>query len=135
MALWLEGLLMVDLEIDFSKGVVKFDMATALAEVMKEATLEVLDETADYMVHVAKELVRVDTGTLQKTIRKERTGDIIRVRAGGFYVNPKTHKKCDYALIIELQYPYMKPAWEMAKIGLEEKIKQRAIDKVRSKFG
>jgi len=125
---------MADLQLDFPKGVIKFDMSQALAEAMKEATLEVVDECADLMVWIAKLLVRVRTGTLQKTVRKERSGDVIRVRAGGYYVNPKTHRKCDYALIIELKYPYMKPAWRMASAGIEERIKQRAIAKVKQRF-
>jgi len=126
---------MPDLILDFEKGVVKFDMSAVLAEALKDATLEVVDEAADFMVHTAKILVRKKTGTLEKTIRKERSGDIIRVRAGGFYVNPHTHKLCDYALIVELKYPYMGPAWRIASMGIEEKIKARAIEKVRTRFG
>lgn len=125
---------MADLQLDFPRGVVKFDMSQALAESMEEATLEVADECADYMVYLAKSLVRVRTGTLQKTIRKERSGDVIRVRSGGYYVNPKTQRKCDYALIIELKYPYMWPAWRIASAGIDERIKQRAIEKVKQKF-
>ena len=125
---------MADLYLDFPKGVVKFDMSEALAEAMKDATLEVVDECAEYMVHIAKILVRKKTGTLEKTIRKERSGDVIKVRAGGFFINPLTHKLCDYALIVELKYPYMAPAWRIASMGIDQKIKDRAIMKVREKF-
>lgn len=126
---------MADIILDFPEGVVKFPLAETLAETMKDATLEVINETAETMKFIAKTIVRVDTGTLQKTIRKERKGNIINVRAGGFYANPKTGKICDYALIVELKYPYMKPAWIMASAGIEERIRERAIERVRRKFG
>jgi len=109
------------LEFD-AKGVVKLE---GLAELLKNATLEELDSTADQMKHVAKSLVRVDTGSLKQSIRKERRGDRISVRAGGYVTNPKTGQLVNYASIIESKYPFMMPAWLMVREGIVERIQER----------
>jgi len=103
-----------------------------LPEVMKEGALEALDEAADFMVNVAVNLVRVDTGTLQGSIRKGRRGDIVTVEAGGMaFVNPKTGKGCDYAMPVEARYPYMRPAWETVKPYVTQMIRKHVLRKVQ----
>jgi len=111
------------LKLEFGReGVVKLE---GLADLMRDATLEELNETADQMKVVAKSLVRVDTGSLQKSIRKERSGDKISVRAGGYVTNPKTGQLVNYASIIEGKYPFMMPAWIAVRVGIVERIQAR----------
>ena len=78
------------------------------------------------IVEIAKQLVRVDTGTLQSDIRLEviETSPIrvsVAVRAGGTQTNPKTGKVCDYAQAVEYKFPYLMPAfWEVAPMVSED---------------
>jgi len=86
-------------------------------------TVEGLNQVADRIVEDAKATVRVDTGSLQKSIRKQHhvsQGHIhsIGVSAGGYIVNPKTGRLVDYARYLEYgtsrmpPRPYMTPALE-----------------------
>lgn len=86
-------------------------------------TVDGLNQVADRVVEDAKATVRVDTGSLQKSIRKQHhvsQGHIhtIGVSAGGYIVNPKTGRIVDYARHLEYgtsrapPYPYMTPALE-----------------------
>lgn len=86
-------------------------------------TVEGLNQVADRIVEDAKAAVRVDTGSLQKSIRKQHhvsQGHIhtIGVSAGGYTVNPKTGRIVDYARYLEYgtsrmpPRPYMTPALE-----------------------
>lgn len=69
-------------------------------------------EAAYFMMWLAKGFVRVDTGSLQKSIRVEHIARLaVRVRAGGYIVNPKTGRLVDYALYQEHYHPYLHPAW------------------------
>lgn len=84
-----------------------------------EATQAVCNEITD----LAKKLVPVDTGSLRRSIRKERGkgagGGLYsewRVRAGGYVRNPKTGRLVDYASYVEYgtshmyPRPFMRPA-------------------------
>ena len=118
--------------IDFDKGNVKAQLAM-LPEKMEKAAVEALDEGASFIVMMAKILVLVDTGTLQKTIRKERAGvghRTVSVRAGGYFVNPKTGKLCNYAHWVEMNYPYLAPAVLMADSYIKNLIRQRVVEAV-----
>ncbi|MDH5440566.1 MAG: HK97 gp10 family phage protein [Candidatus Bathyarchaeota archaeon] len=86
-------------------------------------TLDGLNQVADRIVEDAKATVRVDTGSLQRSIRKQHhvsQGHIhsIGVSAGGYMVNPKTGRIVDYARYLEYgtsrmpPQPYMTPALE-----------------------
>lgn len=86
-------------------------------------TVEGLNEVADSIVQDAKAMVRVDTGSLQKSIRRQRHVSqahlhSIAVTAGGYIINPKTGRIVDYAQYLEYgtsrmpPYPYMRPALE-----------------------
>ena len=86
-------------------------------------TVDGLSQVADRIVEDAKATVRVDTGSLQKSIRKQHhvsQGHIhsIGVSAGGYIVNPKTGRIVDYARYLEYgtsrmpPHPYMTPALE-----------------------
>ena len=103
-----------------------------LPEVMKEGAVEALDEAADFMVVVAQGYVRVDTGTLQGSIRKGRRGDIVIVQAGGMaFINPKTGRGCDYARIVEARYPYLLPAWHAVESFIVQRIREGVLRKVQ----
>jgi hypothetical protein len=122
------------ISLNFEKGTIKQDLA-ALPQKMLDGAFEALNDAADFMVVMAKSYVRVDTGTLQKTIRKERGTStnqrkVVRVRAGGYFVNPKTGKICDYAIHQEHYHPYMRPAWETVRRMLETQIKQKVLERV-----
>ena len=86
-------------------------------------TVEGLNQVADRIVEDAKATVRVDTGSLQTSIRKQHhvsQGHIhaIGVSAGGYIVNPKTGRIVNYARYLEYgtsrmpPRPYMTPALE-----------------------
>jgi len=103
---------------------------------MLEAGFKALDDCADIMVDIAKRMVPVDTGTLQKSIRKEiaRTRDpkkkVIIVCAGGNLINPKTGRLCDYASFVEARHPFMAPAFETVKPVIEERIRNAVVARV-----
>ena len=112
------------------RDIVQADLAR-LPDRMKEGALEALNDAADFMVMLAQGYVLVDTGTLQRSIRKEHEGNVIRVLAGGFqFINPKTNRCCNYASIIEAKYPYMKPAWESVRTFILDKIRQKVLEKI-----
>jgi len=86
-------------------------------------TVEGLNQVADRIVEDAKVIVRVDTGSLQKSIRKQHHVSqqyihSIGVSAGGYIVNPKTGRIVNYARHLEYgtsrmpPYPYLTPALE-----------------------
>ncbi|HUW44777.1 MAG TPA: HK97-gp10 family putative phage morphogenesis protein [Dehalococcoidia bacterium] len=97
-------------------------LASDMPQAFEESVVEALDKGADAARDRAKELVAVDTGSLQKSIRKERhawpAGNItyVGIRAGGYVVNPKTKRLVDYAIYVEYgtsrqrPQPYMRPA-------------------------
>uniref|UniRef100_A0A6M3MA63 Putative tail protein n=1 Tax=viral metagenome TaxID=1070528 RepID=A0A6M3MA63_9ZZZZ len=105
-------------------------LASAMPKEFEESMDEALDKTADDARDRAKQLVPVDTRSLQKSIRKERyarpAGNIHYrgIRAGGYIVNPKTGRIVDYAAYVEYgtsrqrPQPYMRPAliWASRKI-------------------
>jgi len=113
------------LKLDFTSGSVK-----QLVGTIEKAALEQLEEAADDMVAYAKILCRTETGSLASTVRKERAGNAIKVRAGGYVVNPRTGKLVDYAVFIEEKDHFMQKAWMLARIGLDEKVKSRVEGRV-----
>jgi hypothetical protein len=120
----------IDLTINWNNGTIEQVLAD-LPEKFSEAAFQALDEGADFMKNVAKMYVRVDTGTLQKSIRKQRSGTghkTVSVRAGGYFVNPKTGRKCDYAHWVELNYPFLRPAYETVKHYIISLIKQKVVE-------
>lgn len=93
---------------------------------------EVLNQAADLMVGYAKVNVRVDTGALRNSIRKESAGrHRVRVRAGGYTVNVRTGRLVDYARIVEEKYPYMRPAAEMVKPEMRAMIEGGFLEMLR----
>ena len=122
------------IRLDFEKGTIKQDLA-ALPQKMLDGAFEALIDAADFMVVMAKSYVRVKTGSLMQSIRKERgvstdKRKVVRVRAGGYVTNPKTGKIVDYAIHQEHYHPYMKPAWETVRRMIEGQIKQKVLERV-----
>jgi len=120
---------MADLQLDFMKGNIKQQLAE-LPEQMESAALEAIDQIADEMVNIAKGLCPVDTGSLQESIRKEHAGKIIRVRAGGYVTNPRTKRIVDYAPIVEIRQPFLRPAYGMVREKALALIKQHVTERV-----
>lgn len=80
-------------------------------------------EYAQIIKGLAKTYVRVDTGSLQKSIRVEHLAKHhVAVTAGGYVVNPKTRRIVDYAGWVEAKYPYMRPAYEQVLPMLDQAI-------------
>jgi len=89
-------------------------------------TVEGLIMVAERVVEDAKATVRVDTGSLQRSIRRQHhvsEGHIhsVAVTAGGYVVNPKTGRLVDYGPYLEYgtskmpPSPFMQPALEMSR--------------------
>jgi len=108
------------------------DIPNKLLEGAEEAILEV----AHLMAGLAQVHVRVDTGSLRDSIRVERGGQglhwrSVRVRAGGYITNPRTGKLVDYAVVVELKYPYMRPAWNEVQPEAQEIIRRICLEHIR----
>jgi hypothetical protein len=114
---------------------IKQKLAT-LPEHMIEWAEEVLMDRAHYMRDIAQVLVRVETGSLRDSVRVERGGKgqfwrEVRVRAGGYVVNPKTGRLVDYAIFVENNYPFMAPAFLQVKNEIAYMIKSLIVEKVK----
>lgn len=90
-------------------------LAQTLPRAFKESIVEAYEQTAEDAKEKAKQLVSVDTGSLRRSIRKERHAwpakNIVYtgIRAGGYIVNPKTGRLVDYARYIEYGTSRMRP--------------------------
>jgi len=127
---------LIDLTWNWNNGTIKQALAE-LPEKFDKAGMEAINEGADFIVMMAKAIVHVDTGTLQKSIRKERGGKgktwrVVRVRAGGYYINRKTGKICDYATHHEYAFPYMRPAVHTGRKYIVDLIRQKVVEEVKS---
>jgi len=115
-------------------GTIKQRLAE-LPEKMLDAAFEELDQQAELMKGIAQVLVRVDTGSLRDSIRKERGGigknwRVVTVRAGGYVTNPRSGKIVDYAVHVEQKFPFMRPAWEQIRGNIESLIQRRVVERV-----
>lgn len=124
----------MSLKYDLSDPALKEKIAQ-LPEKMLEFALQVLMAQAHVIVALAQINVLVDTGTLRDTGRVERGGRgmhwrQVRVRFGGYLVNPKTGKLCDYARIVEQRYPYLRPAVEQHKPVIAIMLKNEVVEKI-----
>jgi len=124
----------MSLRFDFESGTLKQDLAE-LPEKMLEGAWEEIVQVVTTMKGLAQANVRVDTGSLRDSIRVERGGEgkywrQIRVRAGGYVINPRTRKIVDYAAIVEVYYPYMAPAWQAVCHDLIALIKRGVMQEV-----
>jgi HK97 gp10 family phage protein len=103
--------------------------------------VEGLDEVADKIVKDARELCPVDTGALQRSIRKEKElrslypfTYTIGVAAGGHVKNPKTGRKVDYAAHVEFgtsrtpAQPFMGPAIEKNRAEIRRILSKKVLE-------
>ena len=99
-------------------------------------TVEGLIHVADNIAQDARATVRVDTGSLQRSIRTQHhvsRGHIhsVAVTAGGYVTNPKTGRIVDYAHHLEYgtsktsAYPFMRISLERNRPLLMEVLKDR----------
>lgn len=119
---------------DMSTGTIKQDVARLPEEILG-AAFEELMQQAELMKGLAQVNVRVDTGSLRDSIRIERGGQgehwrIVRVRAGGYIINPRTGKLVDYAVHVEGKYPFMRPAWDEVRGNIDALITRRVVERV-----
>lgn len=122
------------INIDMNSTTVKQDIA-AIPTKLLEGAEQAIMEVAQLMRAYAIWRVRVDTGSLRDSIRVERGGRgmhwrEVRVRAGGYIVNPKTGKLVHYAAIVEAKYPYMRPAFEKVRPQIVDIINRICLDEV-----
>jgi len=102
-----------------------------LPEKMRQAALDAMESQAGLIRDLAKVYVDVDTGSLRDSIRLERGGagrDEIRVRAGGYIVNPKTGRLVDYAVFVEAKHPFLAPAAASVEPMIGEMIKAGVVE-------
>jgi HK97 gp10 family phage protein len=106
-----------------------------LPEKMTDAAFEVLMAQAHLIVGLAQVYVPVETGSLRDSIRVERGGEglhwrEVKVRAGGYVVNPKTGRLVDYARYQEYGTRYI-PASYFLSMAVEE-VKPTIEDMIRA---
>jgi len=118
---------------------VKQDVA-AIPNKLLEGAGEAILELAHLMAGLAQVHVRVDTGSLRDSIRVERGGQTmhwrqVRVRAGGYIINPRTGRLVDYAGIVERKHPYMRPAWNDVRPQAEAIIRRCCLEQIKELEG
>jgi hypothetical protein len=126
----------MSIQMDWGRGTIKRDIAeipNKLLDGAEEAILQI----ADLVLGLAQVHVRVDTGSLRDSGRKERGGRgkmwrEVKVRFGGYVVNPRTGRLVDYAAIIESRYPYLKPAVQEVRPQMDEIIRRLCLAQVAS---
>ena len=123
------------IRLDVTKGTVKRDIANIPNKLLEGAEQAIL-EVAHLMAGLAQVHVRVDTGSLRDSIRVERGGRgmhwrSVRVRAGGYITNPDTGKLVDYAVVVEMKYPYMKVAWREVQPEAQDIIRRICLEEVK----
>jgi hypothetical protein len=126
---------------DLSDPNVKEKLAT-LPEKMLEYAYEVIMEQAHLIVGLAQIYVPVETGSLRDSIRVERGGlgqhwREVRVRAGGYVVNPKTGRLVNYAVYQEFGTRYIYGSYfltravEEVKPTIRDMIQAGVLEKVQ----
>jgi len=121
-------------QLDINKGTVKEDIAR-LPEKMLEFAFEVLLTQAELIKGLWQIKIRVDTGSARDSIRIERGGEgemwrRVRVRGGGYIVNPKSGRLVDYMGILEAKYGAGREAFEEVKATIAEMIKSRVVERI-----
>ncbi len=126
----------MSIQLDLTDPNIKEKLAT-LPEKMIEWAEEVLLEQAHLIVGLAQVNCPVDTGSLRDSIRIERGGKSehwreVKVRAGGYIVNPKhPDGTVNYALYVEQRQPFLGSAVEQVKPTIAEMIKANVVEKAK----
>jgi len=112
------------------------DKLSNLKEKLNHALAEALEEIAEKIRDDAKGFAPVDTGSLRKSIRVEREGELqFSVVAGdGGVINPRMGREVDYAGYVEFgtsrmsPQPYMQPALEKNRDEILQVIKGKVLE-------
>ena len=121
---------------DWGKGTIKQDIAE-IPEKLLEGAEEAILQIAELVKGIAQVHIRVETGACRDSGRIERGGRgkfrcEVKVRFGGYVVNPKTGRLVDYAAILEQRYPYLKPAVQEVRPEMEDIIRRLCLAQVAS---
>jgi len=112
------------------------------SETLDPKTDEGLSEVADRIVADAKAMVPIDTGSLQRSIRKQHhvsEGHIhnLGVSAGGYATNPRTGRIVSYAVHVEYgtsrmaPKPYLRTALEANRQSLTDVLKRNLEESLK----
>lgn len=117
---------------DLASGVVKEDIAR-LPQQMLDFAFEVLLTQAELIKGLWQIGIRVDTGSARDSIRIERGGEgegwrRVRVRGGGYIVNPKSGRLVDYMGILEVKYGAGRLAFDEVKATIAEMIRAKVVE-------
>jgi hypothetical protein len=117
--------------------VTKFSLAT-LPEKMLDWAFEVMMAQAELMKDLWQIYINVDTGSARDSIRVERGGEekdwrSIRVRGGGYVINPRTGRLVDYMPVLEAKYGAGKMAFEEIKPTLLMMLKEGTVERWATK--
>ena len=112
------------------------DKLSNLDEKLSRALEEALEEIAEKIRDDAKSFAPVDTGSLRKSIRVEREGELqfSVVAGGGGVINPRTGREVDYAGYVEFgtsrmsPQPYMQPALEKNRDEILKIVKRKILE-------
>jgi hypothetical protein len=120
--------------LDLASPNVKQQLAQ-LPEKLVEYAFEALIKQAELMRDLAKVYCPVDTGSLRDSIRVERGGESkgwreVRVRAGGYIINPKTGRRVDYAFYQEAARGFMAAAYAEVQPTIVDMINANVVEKV-----
>lgn len=110
-----------------------------LDEKLSKALAEALDEISKKIRDDAKSFAPVDTGSLRKSIRTEKKGNLEAsiIAGGGGLVNPRTGREVDYAGYVEYgtsrmsPQPYMQPALEKNMNEILQIVKEKILEVFR----
>jgi hypothetical protein len=130
---------------ELANGVIKMQIAQ-IPERLLEGAEEAVIETAQLVLGLAQIYVNVDTGALRDSGRIERGGEglnwkEVKVRFGGYTVNPRTKKLVDYAVHVENRYHYLARAVQDANPEMLATVNRiclhnlETLDKLQFRFG
>jgi len=126
---------MNNLQVDMNSYTVKQDVA-AIPNKLLEGAEEAILQVAYLMKGLWQIHIRVDTGSARDSIRVERGGQTmhwrqVRVRGGGYVVNPKTGRLVDYMVIIEAKYGAGRQAWSEVQPEAQDVIRRVCLEHIR----
>jgi len=110
----------------------------ALAELednIADWAFEALLEQAEVMKGYWQIFINVDTGAARDSIRIERGGEgkywkQVKVRGGGYVINPKTGRLVDYMWILEQRYGAGRAAFEIIKPVIAMMIEEKVVEHI-----
>jgi HK97 gp10 family phage protein len=116
---------------------------TRISSSLDAEVVDGLEEVADKIKEDAKNLCPVDTGSLRKSVRRQKHSSPSRhvhsigVSAGGYVKNPKTGRPVDYAAHVEFgtsrtpPQPFMGPAVEKNKGEVRRILTKEILEALR----